>query len=97
MNEGTLTICFPTLQFGLVRNAARDTGVEFNGIPDVPLFDQNTRVVDAFGETEFVDACLQTTLQEIFDLEGEHVIQLHARLVQDTDTDKTANEGIAFE
>lgn len=64
---------------------------------DVALADQDTGVVDGLGETELVDAGLETTLQEILNLEGKHVIELHAGLVEDTDTDQTANEGIAFE
>ena len=64
---------------------------------DVALTDQDTGVVDRLGETELVDAGLETTLQEILNLQGQHVIELHAGLVEDTDTDETANEGIAFE
>ena len=64
---------------------------------DVALADENTSVVDRLGEAELVDAGLQAALQEILDLEGKHVIELHAGLVEDTDTDQTANEGIAFE
>jgi hypothetical protein len=54
-------------------------------------------VVDRLGKTELVDAGLEAALQEILNLEGEDVIELHAGLVEDTDTDETANEGIAFE
>ena len=61
------------------------------------LTDENTSVMDGLGETELVDAGLKTTLQEIFGLEGQHVIELHAGLVEHTDTHKTANECIAFE
>jgi hypothetical protein len=64
---------------------------------DVALLDQDTGVVDGLGETELVDAGLQAALQEIFDFEGKHVIELHAGFVEHTDTDETANEGIAFE
>lgn len=64
---------------------------------DVALADENTGVVDGLGETELVDASLETTLKEILDLEGKNVIELHAGLVEDTDTNETANEGIAFE
>ena len=64
---------------------------------DVALADQDTGVVDGLGETELVDARLETTLKEILKLEGKNVIELHAGLVEDTDTDETANEGIAFE
>ena len=61
------------------------------------LADEDTGVVDGLGETELVDAGLETALQEIFSLQGQHVIELHAGLVEHTDTDETANEGVAFE
>jgi len=64
---------------------------------DVSLADEDTGVVDGLGETELVDTGLKTTLQEILDLQGQHVIELHAGFVEDTDTDETANEGISFE
>lgn len=64
---------------------------------DVALADEDTGVMNGLGETELVDASLETTLKEILNLEGKNVIELHAGLVEDTDTDKTANEGIAFE
>lgn len=54
-------------------------------------------MVDGLGETELVDAGLQTTLQEVLGAEGQDVIELHAGLVEHTDTDQTANQGIAFE
>jgi hypothetical protein len=66
-------------------------------VPDVTLADQNTSVVDGLGKTELVDTGLQTALQEILDLEGQDVIELHAGLVKDTDTHQTANEGVSFE
>ena len=66
-------------------------------VTDVALLDQDTGVVDGLGEAELVDAGLETALQEILDLEGKHVIELHAGLVEHTDADETANEGIAFE
>lgn len=63
---------------------------------DVALADEDTSVVDGLGKTELVDASLEATLKEILDLEGEHVIELHAGLVEHTDTDETANQGVAF-
>jgi hypothetical protein len=63
----------------------------------VTLTDEDTGVVDGLGKAKLVDASLKTTLQEVLDLEGKDVIELHAGLVKDTDTDQTANEGIAFE
>jgi hypothetical protein len=64
---------------------------------DVSLTDENTGVVDGLGKTELVDTGLQTTLQEILNLQGQHVIELHAGFVKNTNTDETANEGISFE
>jgi hypothetical protein len=64
---------------------------------DVTLTDEDTGVVDGLGKTELVDASLQATLQEVLDLQGKDVIELHAALVEDTDTDQTANERIALE
>jgi hypothetical protein len=63
---------------------------------DVALADEDTGVVDGLGKTELVDTSLEAALQEILDLQGQDVIELHAGLVEDTDTDETANEGIAF-
>lgn len=64
---------------------------------DVALTDQDTGVMDGLGKTELVDTGLQAALQEIFDLKGKDVIELHAGLVEHTNTNQTANEGIAFE
>ena len=61
------------------------------------LLDEDTGVVDGLGKTELVDTSLETTLQEVLDLQGQDVIELHAGLVKDTDTDQTANEGVSFE
>jgi len=63
----------------------------------VPLADENTSVVDGLGKTELVDASLEAALQEILNLQGKHVIELHAGLVKDTDTHETANEGVTLE
>jgi hypothetical protein len=64
---------------------------------DVALADEDTGVVDGLGKTELVDTGLETTLKEILDLQGKNVIELHARLVEDTDTHETANQGVSFE
>lgn len=64
---------------------------------DVALADENTSVVDGLGEAELVDASLEATLKEILDLQGKDVIELHAGLVEDTDTHETANQGVTLE
>jgi hypothetical protein len=63
---------------------------------DVTLADKDTGVVDGLGETELVDAGLEAALQEILSLEGKDVIELHAGLIEHTDTDQAANESIAL-
>ena len=64
---------------------------------DVALTDQDTGVVNGLGKTELVDAGLQAALEEILDLEGQDVIELHAGLVEDTDAHEAANEGVTLE
>ena len=61
------------------------------------LADQDTSVVDGLGEAELVDAGLETALQEVLNLKGQDVIELHAGLVKDTDTHETANESVTLE
>jgi hypothetical protein len=63
----------------------------------VALADEHTSVVDGLGKTELVDASLETALQEILNLESQDVIELHAGLVEHTDTDETANESVTLE
>ena len=63
----------------------------------MPLPDEHTGVVDALGEAELVDAGLETALQEVLNLEGQDVIELHAGLVKDTDTHETADESVTLE
>ena len=63
----------------------------------MPLPNQHPCMMDRLRQAELVDASLQTTLQEIFGLEGEHVIELHAGFIEHADADETADEGVAFE
>ena len=65
--------------------------------PDVPLSDQDTGMVDALGQSNFEHLRLQPAFQEIFDLEGKHVIETHAALVEHTNAHETANEGVTLE
>ncbi len=71
--------------------------MDFQPVPDVSLADEDTSVVDRLGEAELVDASLETALKEVLDLEGKDVIELHAGLVEDTDTNETANKSVTLE
>ena len=72
----------------------RRAGVD---VPDVSLPDQHTGVVDGLGKAALEDLSLEATLQEVLNLEGQDVIETHARLVEDTDANETANEGVTLE
>jgi hypothetical protein len=63
----------------------------------VSLPDQNTGVVNGLCKTNLEDLSLQPALQEIFDFEGQDVIETHAGLVEHTDTDETTDEGVTLE
>jgi len=63
----------------------------------VTLTDQDTGVVDGLGKTELEDLGLEAALQEILNLQGQDVIQLHLVLVQDTDADQAANQCVTLE
>ena len=57
----------------------------------MPLPDEDTSVVNGLGQAALEDLGLETALQEVLDLEGQDVIETHARLVEDTDANETAN------
>ena len=61
------------------------------------LLDQDTGVVDRLGKAKLVDAGLETALKEILDLQGQDVIELHAGLIEHTDTHKTTDQGVTLE
>jgi hypothetical protein len=54
-------------------------------------------MVNALCQSALKHLSLQTSLQEIFDLESQDVVETHTRLVKHTDTDETTDEGVSFE
>jgi hypothetical protein len=68
-----------------------------NGGPDVSLPNEDTRMVNAFRQAELEDLSLETSLQEVFDFQSQHVIQSHTAFVQHTNPYETTDESIAFE
>lgn len=68
-----------------------------HGLPNVTLSDEHARMVDALGEIGLEHLGLQPALQEILDLQRQHVIEPHAGLVQHANADETTNEGISLE
>ena len=53
-------------------------------------------MVDGLGQPQLENLGLETSLQEILDLETQHVIELHTGLVQHTDTDQTTQKSVAW-
>ena len=70
---------------------------ELVNIPNVPLANKHTSVVDRLRQAALEDLSLETALQEVLDLEREHVIETHASLVEHADADETTDEGVALE
>ena len=82
----------------MVRLSGRYLHIMRDGnVPDVPLADKDTSVVDGLGQTTLEDLSLKAALQEVLDLQGQHVIETHAGLVEHTDTDETADKGVTLE
>lgn len=65
-------------------------------LPNVPLTDEHTGMVDAFGKSKLEDLSLQPPLQEVLNLQTQDVIELHLTLVQHTDPHQTSEQGITW-
>jgi hypothetical protein len=65
--------------------------------PNMSLTDKNAGMMNGLRKAKLVNASLQTTFQEIFDLQSQDVIKLHARFVEDANANETANKSVAFE
>lgn len=58
---------------------------------------QNSSVVNRFRKTTLEHLSLQPALQKVLDLEREHVIKAHLRLVEHADPDESPDERVALE
>lgn len=65
-------------------------------LPNVPLADEDTGMVDALGKSQLEDLSLQPPLQEVLDFEAQDVIEFHLTLVQHTDPHQTSEQGITW-
>jgi hypothetical protein len=64
---------------------------------DVSLSDQDSSVVNGFGETEFEDLGLESSFHEIFDFKSEDVIKFHVLFIEDTNSHQSSEKGVTFE
>ena len=53
--------------------------------------------MNGFGESKLEDLGLKAPFQEVLNLEAEHVIELHASFIEDTDADQATQECVALE
>lgn len=68
--------------------------VYFSILPDVPLTDEHTSMVDALGQAKLEDLSLQPPLQEVFHFQAQNVIELHLALIQHTNAHQTPEQSI---
>ena len=64
--------------------------------PDVALADEDTGVVDGFGQAQLEDQGLQAALQEVLGRQRERVIQLVLALIQQAVLVHAAQQGFAL-
>jgi hypothetical protein len=65
--------------------------------PNVSLPDQNSGMMNTFRQAALEDLSLQSPLQEILNLQRQHVIQPHPRFIQHTDSHEPTDECITLE
>lgn len=65
-------------------------------IPDVPLPDKDTRVMDGLSHTRLKHNSLKTTLQEILNSQSQDVIELVLALIKKTITVHPTKESFTF-
>lgn len=70
--------------------------LDFLNLPNVPLADKDTGMMDALGKAELEDLSLQPPLQEILNLQTQNVIELHLALIQHTNPHETSEQGITL-
>lgn len=65
-------------------------------LPNVPLADKDTSVVDTLGKSKLEDLCLKPPLQEILDLQAQDIIELHLTLIEHTDSHQTPEQSVTW-
>lgn len=58
-------------------------------LPNMPLPDQNSGMMDGLRQASFEHLRLQTTLQEVLNLQTKHIIEFHLFFIQYSNTNQT--------
>lgn len=64
---------------------------------DVTMIDLHSGMMDTLREPEIEDSSLETTIQELFQAEGQDDVEFQFVLLQEPETVETAHEGLTFE
>ena len=64
---------------------------------DVPLADQNARVMNRFGQSEFENLSLKSPLQKVLDFETQNVIEFHLVFWENSDAHQSTQQSVSFE
>ena len=65
--------------------------------PNVPLPDQNASMMDTLSQPTLEYLSLESPLQEILNLQSQHIIETHAALIKHTNTNQSSDESISLE
>jgi len=63
---------------------------------DVSLSDEDSGMMDTLGKAMFEDLCLESSFHKVFNAKTKDVIELHSRLLKDTNSYQSSKECITF-
>lgn len=63
-------------------------------LPNMPLTNKYTSMMDRFCQPQFKHLCLKPSLQEIFNLQTQNIIKLHSALIQYPNTNQATQKCI---
>lgn len=66
-------------------------------VPDVPLPDEDSGVVDGLGHARLEDEGLEAAFEKVLDGESQHIIQLVLCLVEESVTEHSSEKGFSLE
>jgi len=65
-----------------------------HGLPNVPLSNKHTSMMNRLRQPQLEHLCLKTALQEVFNLQTQNIVEFHAVLIKDTNTNQPTQKGI---
>jgi hypothetical protein len=67
-----------------------------HGLPNVPLSNKHTSMMNRLRQPQLEHLCLKTALQEVFNLQTQNIVEFHAVLIKDTYTNQPTQKGITW-